>query len=80
MKLALGPDSLAIKEGRALGFQMCNGSGAQRIALEVLRKCLGTNYVYVSDPTWLTYDIIVEVGIQLIKQNIPVFSFLSFRQ
>ena len=62
LKLALGPDSPAILEGRALGFQMCNGSGAQRIALEVLKKCLpDTKQVYVSDPTWLTYDIIIEV-------------------
>ena len=61
-KLALGPDSQALKEGRAMGFQMCNGSGAQRIALEVLRKCLpDTKFAYVSKPTWLTYDIIIEV-------------------
>ena len=38
VKLLLGEDSIAIKEGRAVGVQALSGTGALRLGAEFLKK------------------------------------------
>ncbi|KAL7736712.1 hypothetical protein ACLKA6_015571 [Drosophila palustris] len=51
-ELALGADSVALKEKRAFGVQTISGTGALRLAAEFLLQQLKRNTVYYSNPTW----------------------------
>jgi len=56
--MLLGSNCPAIKEGRAFGVQALSGTGALRIGAEVLKRELGCNTVYYSDPTWANHHLI----------------------
>ena len=52
MKMVLGEDSTAIKEGKAFGIQVLSGTGGLRVAAETLNKVLKLDTFYFSNPTW----------------------------
>jgi len=56
--MLLGEDSPALAEGRAFGVQSLSGTGALRNGAEFLKRILGANTVYYSDPTWGNHGLI----------------------
>lgn len=58
MKMVLGEDSAAIKDGRATGVQTLSGTGGLRVAADTLNKVLKYNTFYFSDPTWGNHRMI----------------------
>ena len=58
VRLVLGADSPAVKEGRAIGVQSLSGTGALRNGAEFLIRQLGVKVVLVSDPTWGNHNLI----------------------
>ncbi|TRY77425.1 hypothetical protein TCAL_13213 [Tigriopus californicus] len=65
-RITLGEDCQAFQEGRLVCSQPSGNCSGLRVTFEVLKQILPTNYVYASDPTWLTIDSIVEKsGFQL---------------
>ncbi|ORX60077.1 aspartate aminotransferase [Piromyces finnis] len=65
VKLLLGEDSIAIKEGRAVGVQALSGTGALRLGAEFLKKFYKRT-VYISDPTWANHrSIMTDAGLQI---------------
>jgi len=56
--LLLGDDSPALAEGRAVGVQCLSGTGALRNGAEFLKRIMGSNVVYYSDPTWGNHGLI----------------------
>ncbi|XP_011497433.1 PREDICTED: probable aspartate aminotransferase, cytoplasmic [Ceratosolen solmsi marchali] len=56
--MILGEDSVAIKEGRAIGVQTLSGTGALRVAAEFLARNLHFNTFYYSKPTWENHRLI----------------------
>jgi len=56
--MLLGEDSPALAEGRAFGIQSLSGTGALRNGAEFLKRILGANTVYYSDPTWGNHGLI----------------------
>jgi len=57
-KMLLGDDSPALLENRAFGVQCLSGTGALRNGAEFLKRLLGSNTVYYSDPTWGNHGLI----------------------
>lgn len=58
MKLVLGENSSAVKEGRAFGVQCLSGTGSLRAGAEFLKRLLNLDTVYVSQPTWGNHKLI----------------------
>jgi len=56
--MLLGEDSPALAEGRAFGVQSLSGTGALRNGAEFLKRIIGSNTVYYSDPTWGNHGLI----------------------
>jgi len=56
--MLLGEDSPALAENRAFGVQSLSGTGALRNGAEFLKRILGSNVVYYSDPTWGNHGLI----------------------
>ncbi|KNC75313.1 aspartate aminotransferase, cytoplasmic [Sphaeroforma arctica JP610] len=56
--LALGKDSIAIKEERTCAVQMLSGTGALRIAAEFISKFHQSKTILVSTPTWGNHNAI----------------------
>jgi aspartate aminotransferase len=54
-RMVLGPDSVALKEGRAAGIQCLSGTGALRVGAEFLARILKYSVFYFSSPTWGTF-------------------------
>lgn len=52
MKLVLGDDCAAIKEGRTTSVQTLSGTGALRLCADTCHKLLGSTTFYFSTPTW----------------------------
>jgi len=57
-ELVLGVDSVALKEGRAIGVQCLSGTGSLRAGAEFLANVVGLKTVYVSDPTWGNHNLV----------------------
>lgn len=66
-KLILGPESPAIKEGRAASFQTVSGTGAVHLGALFLAKFSKQQpTVYLSNPTWANHNqIFSNVGINI---------------
>lgn len=66
-KLILGPESPAIKDGRASSFQTVSGTGAVHLGALFLSKfSKNTPTVYLSNPTWANHNqIFSNVGINI---------------
>uniref|UniRef100_A0A2P2HWP0 Aspartate aminotransferase n=1 Tax=Hirondellea gigas TaxID=1518452 RepID=A0A2P2HWP0_9CRUS len=58
MKMVLGEDSAAIKDGRATAIQTLSGTGGLRVAADTLFRVLKYNTFYYSDPTWGNHRMI----------------------
>jgi len=56
--MLLGEDSPALAEKRAFGVQCLSGTGALRNGAEFLKRIVGSNIVYNSDPTWGNHNLI----------------------
>jgi len=56
--MLLGEDSPALAENRAFGVQSLSGTGALRNGAEFLKRIVGSNIVYYSDPTWGNHGLI----------------------
>ncbi|OMJ69005.1 hypothetical protein SteCoe_33394 [Stentor coeruleus] len=66
--ILLGKTCPAIIEKRVATFQTLSGSGSLRIGLEFLKTHINPPAVYVSDPSWNNYSLLVnQVGLPLIK-------------
>jgi aspartate/tyrosine/aromatic aminotransferase len=52
IKLAYGPDSSAVKDGRIAVTQSISGTGALRIGGEFLARFYDNKNIYVPTPTW----------------------------
>ncbi|KAK5083295.1 Aspartate aminotransferase, cytoplasmic [Exophiala xenobiotica] len=72
-KLILGPDSPAIKEGRAASFQTVSGTGAVHLGALFLAKFSKSQpTVYLSSPTWANHNqIFSNVGVNI--KSYPYF-------
>lgn len=65
MKVLLGENSKAIKEGRATGIQSVSGTGSLRIAAEFLKR-FNDKTVYISKPTWPNHRaIMTDAGLKI---------------
>jgi aromatic-amino-acid transaminase len=60
--LVLGPDSPAIREGRAVTVQCLGGTGALRVGAELLRRFLPGRTVWVSTPSWENHRALFEAA------------------
>ncbi|CAD5234222.1 unnamed protein product [Bursaphelenchus xylophilus] len=58
VKLVLGDDNPAIKDGRAFGVQCLSGTGSLRAGAEFLKRLLNLDSVLVSQPTWGNHKLI----------------------
>lgn len=58
IKLLLGNQSLPLLQNRVCGIQTIAGTGSLRLAAEFLSKELGCKVLYVSNPTWTTYQLV----------------------
>ncbi|CAD5229583.1 unnamed protein product [Bursaphelenchus okinawaensis] len=58
VKLVLGDDSPAVKDGRAFGVQCLSGTGSLRAGAEFLKRLLNLDAVLVSQPTWGNHKLI----------------------
>jgi len=56
--MLLGEDSPALLEKRAFGVQCLSGTGSLRNGAEFLKRIVGSNIVYNSDPTWGNHNLI----------------------
>eukprot|EP00092_Neocalanus_flemingeri_P032130 GFUD01034921.1.p1 GENE.GFUD01034921.1~~GFUD01034921.1.p1 ORF type:complete len:410 (+),score=106.21 GFUD01034921.1:39-1268(+) len=56
--MLLGDDSPALADSRAFGVQCLSGTGALRNGAEFLKRIIGSNIVYYSDPTWGNHGLI----------------------
>ncbi|KEF59671.1 aspartate aminotransferase [Exophiala aquamarina CBS 119918] len=74
-KLILGPESPAIKEGRAASLQTISGTGAVHLGGLFLSKFLSkpTPTIYLSSPTWANHNQIF-TNVHLPIANYPYFS------
>lgn len=74
-KLILGPDSLAIKEGRAISLQTVSGTGAVHLGGLFLSKFIPhpTPAIYLSTPTWANHNQIF-TNVHLPIKSYPYFS------
>jgi aspartate/tyrosine/aromatic aminotransferase len=62
-ELVLGEASSALAQGRVMAMQMANGAAACRVAFDILARCKGKDTpVYLSNPTWDTHHLIVQVS------------------
>ncbi|CAG0920891.1 unnamed protein product [Notodromas monacha] len=57
-RMVLGPDSLALKEGRGVGIQCLSGTGSLRVGAEFLAQILKYSVFYYSSPTWGNHKLI----------------------
>jgi len=57
-KMLLGEESVALAESRAFGIQALSGTGALRIGAEFLKRILGRDTVYISNPSWGNHKLI----------------------
>ncbi len=55
-KLLLGADSDALAAGRMATVQTPGGTGALRVAAEVIRRVKSTSKIWVPSPTWANHD------------------------
>lgn len=66
--LLLGKACSAIVEKRVVTFQTLSGSGSLRVGLEFLKTHLNPPAVYISDPSWNNYSLLInKVGLPLVK-------------
>lgn len=66
--LLLGKTCQAIAEKRVVTFQTLSGSGSLRVGLEFLKIHLNPPAVYISDPSWNNYSLLInKVGLPLVK-------------
>ena len=73
VKLILGADSRAIKEGRVACCQSLSGTGALRLAAEFIAANLGQDRtVHISNPTWGNHKAIFA------KAGLPVVEYRYF--
>ena len=57
-KMLLGEDSPALAEGRTCGVQSLSGTGALRVGGEFLKRILGYETVYISNPSWGNHKLL----------------------
>ena len=57
-KILLGEDSPAVMEGRTCGVQSLSGTGALRVGGEFLKRILGYETVYISNPSWGNHKLL----------------------
>jgi len=62
VKLILGSESSAVKNGLSFGIQCLSGTGALRVGAEFLQQQLKCSVVLVSDPTWGNHNLIFKLA------------------
>ncbi|CAN7990471.1 unnamed protein product [Ixodes hexagonus] len=68
VRMLLGDDNEAIKDGRAVGIQCLSGTGSLRVAGDLLCKHAKFTTIYMSTPTWPNHTLVFKhSGFQNIK-------------
>jgi aspartate aminotransferase len=68
LELMLGPDHVAIREGRVRGVQTPGGCGALRIGAEVIRRARPAAKIWVSRPTWANHiPLLGGAGLEIVE-------------
>lgn len=68
VRMLLGDDNVAIKDGRAVGIQCLSGTGSLRVAGDLLCKHANFTTIYMSTPTWPNHTLVFKhSGFQNIK-------------
>lgn len=62
LEIALGHDSLALREGRACAVQTTGCLGALRVAMEFLNRRLHRTIIYLPQQTWFLHENIANVS------------------
>lgn len=58
IKLLLGENSSAIKEGRVTGVQCLSGTGSLRVGADFLHHICGRDVYYLSNPSWENHKLV----------------------
>jgi aspartate aminotransferase len=74
--LLLGKDHSAIRDGRIVSVQTPGGTGALRVAAELVYKASPSATIWVSDPTWANH-IPTFIAAGLTVKNYPYYDFAS---
>lgn len=68
VRMLLGDDNDAIKDGRAVGIQCLSGTGSLRVAGDLLCKHAKFTTIYMSTPTWPNHTLVFKhSGFQNLK-------------
>lgn len=61
-ELIFGKDAAVLKEKRVATIQSVGGSGALKLAIEFIKRFLGQDTIYSSDPSWENHRVIFEAA------------------
>jgi aromatic-amino-acid transaminase len=61
-ELIFGKDAAVLKEKRVATIQSVGGSGALKLAIEFIKRFLGQDTIYISDPSWENHRVIFEAA------------------
>jgi aromatic-amino-acid transaminase len=61
-ELLFGKDSPLLKEKRVATVQSVGGSGALKLGIEFIKRFLGQDTIYLSDPSWENHRVIFEAA------------------
>ncbi|TXG58938.1 hypothetical protein EZV62_016767 [Acer yangbiense] len=70
VKLVYGSDSVVVKDGRVAGVQALSGTGACRLFAEFQRHFHPDSCIYLPDPTWSKYDLLLIISLQFLLKFI----------
>ena len=61
-ELIFGRDSSLLKEKRVATIQSVGGSGGLKLGAEFIKRFLGQDTIYISDPSWENHRVIFEAA------------------
>lgn len=61
-ELIFGKGAAVLKEKRVATIQSVGGSGALKLAIEFIKRFLGQDTIYMSDPSWENHRVIFEAA------------------
>ncbi|MEY4669920.1 MAG: aromatic-amino-acid transaminase [Pseudomonadota bacterium] len=61
-ELLFGKDSPLLKEKRVATVQSVGGSGGLKLGIEFIKRFLGKDTIYISDPSWENHRVIFEAA------------------
>ncbi len=61
-ELLFGKDSSLLKEKRVATVQSVGGSGGLKLGIEFIKRFMGQDTIYVSDPSWENHRVIFEAA------------------